>query len=312
MGKKISSLFELASEAAQDGIRMGVGDVFKQGATALRKQMVKNASGAVANVTGRAAIGDPADMVVDPSTGAPQWVSKLLAAPFGVHLVIGDRGEGKTSACLALGEARGRDVFMLDAPETLRDYVGTVDSVPDIRKVPEGATVIIDDASRYIGSRRAMSKANVEFGEIIATARHRGLTLAINSQYASWVDRYALEVTAYWQKYPAFGWQEIERPFLHQMVRNALAGYEGMGELERKKWVYLWRNQAQSGMMSYSPPAWYTTQMSRFRGKQGGGQGSTSGRFAPSDDGDGAPVLSPDSSLWNSGYGQDGENRVGQ
>ena len=295
MSKKASSLGGFLSDAIQDGIRAGIGDTFKAASTAVRKGVVSNAKQAFQNFRGApGSAGEAGDFAID-AAGSPAWVSKLLNAPFGTHLCVGARGEGKSALCLAIGEARGQDVYMLDAPDSLTPFIGSVGSVASIRSLPEGSTVIIDDASRYIGSRRAMAKANVDFGEVIATARHRSLTLAINSQYASWVDLYALEVTGLWIKYPDFGWEEVERPSLHKAIKGALAGFAGMGEAQRKEWVYLYRDPGHYGMIRYSPPAWYTSARSRFRGQ--GARGGRGGRQRAPDrlgDNDAPPVNLPD------------------
>jgi len=273
VANKAHSLAGLFSQAVQDGLRKGVGDIALQVSQNARKKMLTTGSEAIGGFLSGGGVGD--DGQIDPATGAPAWFAKVLKAAYGQSIIIGRRGSGKTSLSLALAEARGRDIYMLDAPPALWGHVTPVKTIADIRRVPPGSSVIIDDASLYIPSRRSMSRGNVEFGEIASTARHLELTLIINSQYASTVDRYALEITAYFLKPPEFGWEDVERPFLKPIIQESLAQFAHMSETEQQQHVYVYVPPVRThvGMLSYSPPNWYTTSISRFRGQRNPGAG---------------------------------------
>jgi hypothetical protein len=289
VANKAHSLAGLFSQAVQDGLRKGVGDIALQVSQNARKKMLTTGSEAIGGFLSGGGVSD--DGQVDPATGAPAWFAKVLKANFNTYLIIGQRGSGKTALALALGEARAKDIFMLDAPPALWGHVTPIKTVNDIKKVPAGSTVIIDDAGIYIPARRSMSQSNVQFGEIIAIARHLEITLIINAQYASQVDRFALEVTAYFAKMPEFGWEDIERPFLKPIIQEAMTQFAAMGEMERKEHVFVYVDKTKRGMLTYSPPPWYTTTISRFRGNSSGGSTRDLGVPNTSHDSDAGPVF---------------------
>lgn len=134
--------------------------------------------------------------------------------------------------------------------------------------------MLIDDAQEYISSRRFMSDRAIIFETLIYTSRHRGLTIITTMQNTSTVNRAGLTVTLLWLKEPTFAWTETERDVIRPILEIAMGLFKQKPRAEWKRWVFVFKDQGHYGLVTYSPPDWYSASVSKYRSaQQGQGQG---------------------------------------
>src|SRR3990167_10706432 len=160
---KAHSLAGLFSQAVQDGLRKGVGDIALQVSQNARKKMLTTGSEAIGGFLSGGGVGD--DGQIDPATGAPAWFANVLKANFNTYLIIGQRGSGK---CLAEGS------LVLDA--------GTGALIPVEQAATLTATTSLSNDWKVVPSyRHAWVDRGIQPGyrvtlrsgrEIVTTAEH--------------------------------------------------------------------------------------------------------------------------------------------
>ncbi|MDP2660158.1 MAG: hypothetical protein Q8R28_05475 [Dehalococcoidia bacterium] len=272
-------LRELASEAVQEGVRRAIGDVAKSGMESVRQTSGRYLKDAIGTLISAPGLREGDEFATD-EHGIPKWFWDQLRQPWNSFVISGERGLGKTSLSLVLGEfiARGDPYYMLQRPEKLADHVETIETMQDIAKLPEGIVFIIDDANRFISSRNSMSPENKEFVNIVFEARHMGAKMIVNAQTMQSIDKFALDFTLLFIKPPIFGWEKYERPPLIPIIKRAQEQFARMTDEEKKQHVWVFKDDNRQIMLKYSPPDWYTTDLSKFRGSAGGGGGGVGGR----------------------------------
>ncbi len=147
-------------------------------------------------------------------------------------VIIGRKGSGKTALGLRTGEIASE---RFDREVVVFDIEGTpFKSIHKVREIPRGAFVIVDEAELYFHSRRAMATENVDMGNLLSIARHKGITLIFISQAAAFIDINLLQLADYiWIKEPTFLLAPFERSSLAPLVADAEIFFAQLPEHER-------------------------------------------------------------------------------
>lgn len=106
-----------------------------------------------------------------------------------IGLIVGARGQGKTALACKIAENvyRYRPVVFLQTTLTLPDWVIKAESISD-DSIPQGALIIVDEASLTFNAREAMSKEARDLGTWLATTRHKNFSVLFISQHTQLVD----------------------------------------------------------------------------------------------------------------------------
>ncbi|MDD5547052.1 MAG: hypothetical protein PHO67_07880 [Candidatus Omnitrophica bacterium] len=105
------------------------------------------------------------------------WTSILKQTRVGTAVIVGYLGKGKSALAWQLAEIAhnaGRAVYVIGMPKKTQKYApGWAKHAKDLRKIPKGAFVLVDEAALRYSCRRSQSDNNVALGGLNALARQR-------------------------------------------------------------------------------------------------------------------------------------------
>lgn len=110
-----------------------------------------------------------------------------------IIIVVGARGSGKTGLSMFLTDELHKkeeeEIFYFVGEDLDPDlFPPFIKVVEDIEKVPRFSFAIVDEASLKYSARRSMKEENVMLTGLIATARHRDLTILFITQHLALID----------------------------------------------------------------------------------------------------------------------------
>ena len=212
-------------------------------------------------------------------TDWPGWFLPLITGEYGVILISGTRDSGKTTVAVNIAESRqkalGTNIYFLNYPEDLApENITPVhgDRLPELMEMAEfGSTIVVDDASLLVNSKRNMTGQGLAFESLINTIAHRGVLLIITVQDTSDLNKAGLRADAYVLKPPERMFLQTERPRMRIIQEMALAQFD---EIPRDDWikhVFVFMDNERKGLVEYSRPEWMTREHAKYRRKIGGG-----------------------------------------
>lgn len=148
----------------------------------------------------------------------PQLVESLMEIRQD-HVILGDRGSGKSALAFGLAaaaRATGRTVVAVGLPEWACEAVGFI-PVKAVKDVPRGVFALVDEAGS-IFSRLASRRREPGLIEQLAIARHRDVSWCWVAQSAAALDRQVLRTEA-------LVWAKRMDPFRTRFDREELAGW---------------------------------------------------------------------------------------
>ena len=203
---------------------------------------------------------DEEEPVARPVKTYPEFLENLFRKPFGVHLIIGKIGSGKTALSLRLAE-----IFRDFHPE-LKTYVMNMptypewidDEVAELKGVKFGSRVdvnfvtldgrqldgnnsvlIIDDASTLFDSW-SRNEQNRYLKYLMFIARHKNCAVIVNSQESASINRYIEgQARSIWIKEPSVMFEETERKLIAKLVKEAKEYFERVPPELRNQYAYV-------------------------------------------------------------------------
>jgi hypothetical protein len=193
--------------------------------------------------------------------------SRSLASRSSIILIFGKRGSGKSALGFRLLEniyaKTKRPCFVLGVDYKL--LPAWISEIKEIENVKGNGIVLIDEGAIAFSSRESMKKGNVTLGKMLATARHKDLTLIFITQNTGMIDKNVLNLTdvvigneiSLLQK-------QMERPALRQFIEKADAAFKNLANEERINHCYIFSDDFE-GLCSVTLPSFWSGRISKSR-----------------------------------------------
>ena len=203
--------------------------------------------------------------------------------PWGINLVVGKSGGGKTALCARLAEFLGRTVYavnMLKVPAWITPvsklHIEESDTnyacyfiFPNGNTVPadKGCTIIIDDAANILESNKMYADQNETMKKLSFIARHLDICFLINVQDASALNKQVVSQTrALFFKEPALFQFGTDRDFIAKIIEERVKPFfDSLRKEERKLYTYV-IHQDFRGIIKTGLAKGWTSAISRNKG----------------------------------------------
>lgn len=190
-----------------------------------------------------------------------------------VVLTIGGRGKGKSALnhrLLQLFRFRSQ-CFVLGMPQQALKYLPEwLGVVSNLDEVPDGSTVVVDEAHLQYNARDSHKQMNREISRIIALSRQKRLTLLIISQQARTIDiNIASSADVLIIKEPEPLEVKFERSEITELIKTAVEKFQSITK-NRAKWSLVY--SPASGffdMLTNELPSYWSDQLSRIYASSG-------------------------------------------
>lgn len=212
-----------------------------------------------------------------------EFLSTWRKEPWGINLVVGKSGGGKTALCVRLSEFLNRATYavnMLKVPVWITPIAKLhieEDDVnyncyfvfPDGSTTPadKGSTVIIDDAANILESNKMYTDANETIKKLSFIARHLDICFLINVQDASSLNKQVVGQTrALFFKEPALFQMSTDRDFIGKLIEEKVRPFfDSLNKSERKLYTYI-VHQDFRGVIKTGLAKGWTTAISKNKG----------------------------------------------
>lgn len=199
----------------------------------------------------------PVDNFGSAGVSKQEFLSLWKKEPWGINLVIGKSGGGKTALCVRLAEFLNRPTYavnMLKVPGWIvpiaKLHIEESDTsyecyfvFPDGSTQPadRGSTVIIDDASNMLESNKMYTDANETIKKLAFIARHLDIAFFVNTQDSSSLNKQVVGQTrALFFKEPALFQMGTDRDFIGKIIEEKVRPfYDSIRKEERRLYTYV-------------------------------------------------------------------------
>lgn len=188
------------------------------------------------------------------------FLKNLKKDSWGVHLVIGKSGGGKTALCVRMAEFLNRPTYainMLKTPEWIDplvkirihedengNYLGATFIYPDGTelKADKHCTVIIDDAANILESNKMYEDVNSTIKKLAFISRHLDIAFFVNVQDSSSLNKQVVgQARVAWFKEPALFQFGTDRDFIAKLVEEEVKPFfDSLPKTLRKKYTYIY------------------------------------------------------------------------
>ena len=190
-----------------------------------------------------------------------EFIDRCVRQQFGLYVVAGPRGSGKTSYSVWLAQKMGRPTYAINMPVTM-SWIHQLEA-SQLGNISPGSTVILDDSGMVVSSRDYNTKVAEALRELVQLARHEEITLIANTAVTSLVNRYLLDCDAIFFKRPSEITATIERKGLEPLLRDVRKAFDVIPLDQEKGYIYAisgtWRYK---GLIWYPLPDGYTASIS--------------------------------------------------
>jgi len=178
-----------------------------------------------------------------------------------IILITGKRGSGKTALGFKFLELLGgrRQSYYLGKAK-LPFFIKKVSSIRDVRN---NSILLIDEAAIAYSARSSSKKENKMLGEIMAIARHKGLTLIIITQSSAMIDLNVMRLTdTVLIKEPSLLQSRFERKSILDLFKKAEGQFDKLEQEKRVKYFYVIDDEFE-GLLSFSLPEFWNEKISK-------------------------------------------------
>jgi len=182
-----------------------------------------------------------------------------------IMLVFGKRGSGKSSLGFRLLEniygKTKRDCFVLGVGSKLLPH--WISSIEDIQTAPNGSIILVDEGAVSFGSRNSMKLKNKELTNLLATARHKSLTLIFITQNTGLIDKNVLKLAdTLFIKEGSLLQVQMERPEIKKFYEKAKKHFDNLKNKEKYSYVI---DSGFEGIIIHTLPSFWSDSISKNR-----------------------------------------------
>ena len=181
-------------------------------------------------------------------------------------VVLGNRGQGKTSTVMRLSEnihnKTNKRVYILGyADVSLPPYFI---KIKDINDAKDDGVVIIDEAQMVFSSRRSQSNNNLDIRNIVSVSRKKNLTIFFISHFSKALDIDLFGYTdVFVLKYREELQLERERKEVRKLYDKAMSYFKDIHEQDRKKYAYIYTDELFEGFVKIDKASFWNEEISR-------------------------------------------------
>ena len=182
-----------------------------------------------------------------------------------VLAIAGRRGSGKSGLGFRILEnihaKINRPCFVLGVSgSVLPVWIGSVDSLSG---VSNRGVVLVDEGAVSFGSRNSMSKENKSLTELLATARHKDLTLIFITQNTGMIDKTVLNLCdVILFKEGSLLQEKMERGAVKDLYKTASVALSGVDD--KRAFCYVFDAQFE-GLLKSDLPTFWSSKVSKNR-----------------------------------------------
>lgn len=202
---------------------------------------------------------------VNTAAGSFSDFSQSLKSRSQIVLIFGKRGSGKSTLGFKLMEniaaKSNRPAFVIGvSQELLPDWITEVSSLTE---VDNNGIVLVDEGALEFSSRESMRGKNVSLGKLLATARHKDLSLFFITQNTGMIDKGVLNLTdMVLAKEGSLLQKQMERPVIKNFVENADTAIKQFPKNERVKYCYIFTDDFE-GLCKIPQPSFWSEDVSK-------------------------------------------------
>lgn len=200
-------------------------------------------------------------------SGAYDDFNSAINAKSRIILVFGRRGSGKSALGFRIMEnihaSSKRGCFVLGVSKSLLPkWISEIDGLD---KVDSGSVVLVDEGAISFSARESMQKKNVSLGKMLATARHKDLTLIFITQNTGMIDKNVLNLTdVIIAKEGSLLQKQMERPQIKELMEKIDAAMTHLPKEERVRYCYVFSDDFE-GLCSIQLPSFWSEGISKNR-----------------------------------------------
>jgi len=195
--------------------------------------------------------------VVDTDKGNYRDFLDLILKHSVIMLITGKRGSGKTALGMKLLELfnkKTRKKCYAIGFEKVK-LPRWIKKETDIERTPNNSVVLVDEGAVTFSARDAMKASNKWLGKIMATARHKNLSLVLISQNSAMIDLNVLRLAdVVLLKEPSLLQAKFERKAIREMYEQVKPKFTALEK--RRRYFYVWSDEFQGLLESGLPQFW--------------------------------------------------------
>jgi hypothetical protein len=193
--------------------------------------------------------------------------SKSLTSRSNILLIFGKRGSGKSALGFRLLEniyaKTKRPCFVLGVDYKL--LPAWISEIKEIENVKDKGIVLIDEGAITFSARESMNKRNVQLGKMMATARHKELTLIFITQNTGMIDKNVLNLTdVIIGNEVSLLQKQMERPAIRQFIEKVDVAFKNLSKETRINTCYIFSDDFE-GLCRVKLPSFWNEQISKSR-----------------------------------------------
>jgi len=271
-------------EGAKEDIATSLENTARQAINGLFDQALQRSMGSISSITGELMSGKKG--VIKVESDWPDYLMKIIAGEYGVITIVGSRDTGKTTVAVNIAETRQKalntPIYFINYPAQLAPkHITPIhgDQIIQLMEQAEfGSTIIVDDASLLLNSKRGMTGTGIAFENLVNTVAHRGVLLIMTVQESSDLNKAALRADALLFKPPERMFVETERPRMRIIGGEAIKAFESIPKEQWVKHIFVWVDEERHGLVTYSRPDWMGRKQAKYRRMLASGDSVSNGQ----------------------------------
>jgi len=183
--------------------------------------------------------------------------------------IVGRRGSGKSALGFRLLEnihaKAKRPCFALGVKQSV--LPSWIKSINSIEEAEDSGVILVDEGAVAFGSRKSMTKVNKQLSDLLATARHKDLTLILITQNTGMIDKSVLNLTdIIIVKEGSLLQQKMERNVMKNLYETAMKRFSKIPAGKRNAFFYVFDSLFEA-MCKSDLPSFWSEKISKSRKK---------------------------------------------